>query len=124
MIGCAVTASYGRPNWAGPVHEMLAGYRGSLGVTGFAIFFGAIDHHLGTLALVLDRPGEATERLERALRVHQALGAAPFVALSEHWLARALEARGDPDDRSRADALRAHRDVLAERLRLRGLPGC
>lgn len=124
VIGCAVAASHGRPNWAGPVHETLAGYRGSLGVTGFAIFFGAIDHHLGTLALVLDRPGESTGRLEHALKVHRELGAAPFVALSEHWLACALEARGDPKDGARAEVLRADRDALVERFGLQGLPGC
>ena len=121
MIGCAVAASYGRPSWAGPVHETLAGYGGSLGVTGFAIFFGAIDHHLGTLALILEPPGEATERLEHAVQVHRALGAAPFVGLSEHWLARGSGGPRGSAGRPWAEALRADRDALVEEFGLRGL---
>jgi AAA ATPase domain len=122
MAALAVGASCGHRDWAEAVHGTLAAYSGRVGVTGHALLVGAVDHHLGTLALALGRRGEAVDRLEAALLAHRALDAPPFVAFTARWLARALALRDLPGDRSRAAALEAEADELGRRLGLASLP--
>jgi hypothetical protein len=122
MVALAVSASCGHGGWAAAVHGKLLPYSGRVGVAGHALVVGAVDHHLGTLALALGRPGEAVDRLEAALLAHRALDAPPFVALTARWLAQALAGRARAGDRERAAVLEAEAGQLDERLGLAGLP--
>jgi hypothetical protein len=122
LASLAVASSYGRPAWAAVLHATLLPQTGRLGITGHALFVGAIDHHLGTLALALDRPDEAVARLASALAEHRALHAPPFVGLTARWLAHALTIRGAPGDDERAAALLLETDGLVDRFQLAGLP--
>jgi hypothetical protein len=123
MVSLAVgSSSCGHAAWAAAVHQALLPYAGRLGITGYALFVGAVDHHLGTLALTLDHPDEAVDRLESALASHRSLGTPPFVALSACWLARARATRAAPGDHDRASALLGEVAELVDRFDLGGLP--
>lgn len=122
LTGCAIAASCGERDWAAVMHEAFLPYAGLNCVSAYTSFFGAADHHLGTLAVALGRHDEAVERLEQALKRHQALGAGGFAALSATWLAHALTLRDQPGDRDKAGALHAESTDLADRLGLAGLP--
>lgn len=118
----AVTASSGDAAWAEAVYQALLPAAGQLGLAGYAVFVGAVDHYLGTLAYVLGRREEAVARLESAMVDHRALDAPPFMALTACWLAQALRARGQPGDAERAETLRDEVESLAEQFPLGGLP--
>ena len=123
MVSLAVgSSSCGHAAWAAAVHQALLPYAGRLGITGYALFVGAVDHHLGTLALTLDHPDEAVDRLESALTSHRSLGTPPFVALSACWLARARATRAASGDHDRASALLGEVAELVDRFDLGGLP--
>jgi hypothetical protein len=121
LLPWAVVASHGQRPWAEALHAVLLPDSGRLMVSGYALFGGAVDHHLGTLALVLGRPDEAVQRLERALHRHRVLGASGFVGLSIRWLAGALVERGRPGDGPRAAALREELTLLIDSFGLDGL---
>jgi hypothetical protein len=123
LMPWALVASHGHRRWAEALHAVMLPYTGRLVVAGYALFGGTVDHHLGTLALVLDRTDEAVERLERALDRHRALGAPGFVGLSAGWLARALRRRGHAGDERRTTALLDELDLLIEHYGLHGLRG-
>ncbi|MGH9210126.1 MAG: ATP-binding protein [Acidimicrobiales bacterium] len=122
MIACAVSSACGNRRWAEAVSRALEPYSGQSAVAGFALFLGAVDHHLGALDVVLGRPEPAVLRLRSALDHHRALDSPLFVALSASWLARALTVRSGPGDPEEASALVAEVGVLAERHGLTGLP--
>ncbi|HEV7763076.1 MAG TPA: AAA family ATPase [Acidimicrobiales bacterium] len=122
LVACSVAASAGDPGWAAVLHDALEPYSGRNCVIAYTTFVGAIDHHLGTLALVLGRDDRAVELLGCGLDQHRDLRAEPFVALSARWLARALVQRGRADDRLRAAELQSESLALAERFGLHGLP--
>ncbi|HEY8547844.1 MAG TPA: hypothetical protein VIL36_22450, partial [Acidimicrobiales bacterium] len=108
--------------WAAQLYEAMAPYTGRNCTMGYAAYGGAVDHHLGTLAAVLDRPDEAVELLESGLTRHEELDAVGFAALSTRWLAFALARRDRPGDRDRAAELLAESRKVEQELGLHGLP--
>jgi hypothetical protein len=89
-------------------------------VSGAAISFrGSVAHHLGVLAAALDQPGEAAAHLERAVAVHERLGALPWALRSRYELARLRLA--EPGQRDAAAAALAGIGAEAERLGMAGL---
>jgi tetratricopeptide (TPR) repeat protein len=122
LTGCAVAASCGEPAWAEVIHDTLLPYAGRNCVAAYTNFFGAADHHLGTLSVALGRYDTAVDRLEQALERHRALGAGGFVALSAAWLAHALTLRANPGDADTAATLTTESTDLAATLGLGGLP--
>jgi tetratricopeptide (TPR) repeat protein len=123
LIACTVAAAAcGDDAWAGALYDALVPYSGRNCVIAYTTFIGALDHHLGTLALVLGEPDRAIELLTKGLHQHRSLGAGPFVALSTRWLAHALAQRDQPEDLARAAELRHESLELADRYALAGLP--
>jgi hypothetical protein len=121
IIACTAVATSGDRRWAAVLHDALVPHAGRNVVIGFTAFGGAVDHHLGTVSLVLGRADDAVQRLDAGLDRHRALGAAPFVALSCQWAARALRLRGRLVDRDRAVRLEDEAAALTDRFGLRGL---
>jgi hypothetical protein len=117
----AIVAAAGDPAWASVLYDAIRPYAGQCCVCSYSLFVGAVDHHLGTLALACGRTDVAVAHLERGLDVHEGLGAAPFVALSALWLGHALARRGGPGDGDRAAALTRRSAQLAARHGLHGL---
>ena len=68
-------------------------------------------------ATTLGRWDEAESRFGAALRLHEAWGAVPFVALTLREHAAMLRRRGAPGDRRRASRLTAQADALAPNTR-------
>jgi tetratricopeptide (TPR) repeat protein len=94
--------------------DALAPLSGTAVVTAGAVCFnGAVDHHLGVLALALGRAAEAVELLERAADLHERLGSLPWLARTWCELATALQARNSPGDRDRAAALLDQVEAMA-----------
>jgi hypothetical protein len=71
---------------AGPLYELLVPWAGRHVVLncygGGGAYWGPIDHHLGRLAALCDRPDEAAERLERAVEQADAYRAPLFAQRS------------------------------------------
>jgi tetratricopeptide (TPR) repeat protein len=124
IVALRATATAGDPDpvWSAALYDALARYRGHNVVVGYTAFFGAVDHHLGSLALALGRLDEAVALLEDAGEQHRRLGAEPFRAFTLSWLERALIARDQPGDRDRAERLHDESEQLAERYGLQPLP--
>jgi hypothetical protein len=105
---------------AGQLYQALLPYAGQAVVSGAAISFrGSVAHHLGVLAAALDQPGEAAAHLERAIAVHERLGALPWALRSRYELARLRLA--EPGQRDAAAAALAGIGAEAERLGMAGL---
>jgi len=69
--------------------RLLAPYAGLMVTTGAAITcVGSVDHYLGTLAAALGKRGEALTHHERALRLHERLGARVWELRSRYEVAR------------------------------------
>jgi hypothetical protein len=118
VVACAVVAEVCRDlDWAAAVHRTLEPEAGRSVVAGYALFGGAVDHHVGALALILGRQDEAVSRLRSGLASHRSLGALPFVALSAWWLAHALGRSGGEEAALRTEAV-----DLQRRLRMAGPP--
>jgi len=90
-----------------------------------AACLGSMSHYLGLLAGTLSRWDDAIAHFEDAIQMNSRLGAPPFLANSRHQLARALRARGNSEDESRAVEelahVRATLDLLSIDLQLRTL---
>ncbi|HEX6416858.1 MAG TPA: hypothetical protein VFZ77_00115, partial [Acidimicrobiales bacterium] len=97
----------------------LAPYADLVCGLGYRTFVGAAAYHLGRLAAAGGDLGEAERHLLAALRLHSALGARPWVALTQEALARVLEARGHPSDRDWIAGLRAEAGWLTANLGIR-----
>jgi AAA ATPase domain len=105
---------------AGQLYQALLPFAGQAVVSGAAIsFHGAVAHHLGVLAAALGRPGEAAAHLERAVAVHERLGARPWALRSRCELARLRLA--EPGQRDAAAAALAGIGAEAEQLGMAGL---
>ena len=122
VTGCTVTATHGDKAWAAALYGALEPFSGRNCIAAHTSFFGAFDHHLGTLALTLGNLDDAVRRLESGLVRHRTLGAQGYVALSARWLARALHLRDGPGDQEAALAHDEESRELARRLELAGLP--
>ncbi|HEX6416977.1 MAG TPA: hypothetical protein VFZ77_00725, partial [Acidimicrobiales bacterium] len=86
---------------------------------GYRTFVGAAAYHLGRLAAAAGDLGEAERHLLAALRLHSALRARPWVALTQDALADVLETRGHRSDHDWIAGLRAEAAWLAGDLGLR-----
>ncbi|HEX6423837.1 MAG TPA: AAA family ATPase [Acidimicrobiales bacterium] len=86
---------------------------------GYRTFVGAAAYHLGRLAAAAGDLGEAERHLLAALRLHSALRARPWVALTQDALADVLETRGHRSDRDFIAGLRAEAGWLTADLGLR-----
>lgn len=123
VVACAIAAvTVGAPAWADAAHRTLAPYSGRNCVMGYAAYLGAVDHHLGALDAVLGRTDDAVGHLQAALERHRTIGARPFVALTERWLANVLAARGRRGDAARAADLAVSSGSTAADLGLGHLP--
>ena len=109
-------AELGAAGEATPWYDALAPYRGSLLV-------GCTDLILGRIALLDGRLDAAARDLARAARLARREELGPFLVLTLREQARLSAARGRPRYLSRARALRARADTLAERLDMREWTG-
>jgi AAA ATPase domain len=115
-----LVAGLGTGPAAGQLYQALLPFAGQAVVSGAAICFrGSVAHHLGVLAAALDRPVEAAAHLERAVAVHERLGARPWALRSRYELARLRLA--EPGQRDAAAAALAGLGAEAERLGMAGL---
>jgi hypothetical protein len=116
-----VAAELGEPATATPLIGLLAPHRDLVCGIGYRSFVATTNFHLGRLAAVVGDWADAERDLLAALRQLTALGARPWVALTQHSLANVLEARGSSSDREWVGALRAEARWTAMRLGLRTL---
>jgi class 3 adenylate cyclase len=122
VVGFGTAAALlGHTDLASGLRDLIAPYREHNAVLGVAAFMGAVAHHLGVLDGVLADWGAAVTNLELALERHRAMGARPWVALTQIELARVLRARGAPGDPALAEALTAEAVVTADALDLRAV---
>lgn len=106
----------GDADTAEELYESMLPYRDRNATMGLVAFLGAAEHHLGTLAEVCGKTDTAIAHFEAGLARHEAMGARPFVALSQAELALALERRGHEADLARASDLRDMATSAADEL--------
>lgn len=87
-------ARSGNKALASQLYETLAPLSGRNARMGLVSFLGAVDHHLGSLAVVLDRPDVAITHFTEALERHRSMQARPWIALTAAELARVLRTTG------------------------------
>jgi len=114
--GAELVAELGPEAAREALYAELLPFAGSVVVSGVMIACkGSVSHYLGLLAASLGRRADAEAHLERAVAVHERLGARPWALLSRHRLAR-LRA-GDPGAAAELAAVARE----AERLGMAGL---
>jgi tetratricopeptide (TPR) repeat protein len=107
---------------AARLYELLSPYRDVCLVIGQAAGCeGPLAHHLGQLAATLERWNDAARHFDRALEIHERMGARPLLAHTEHEYARALLDRGLPGDHERATAMLAEALSTARELGMTAL---
>lgn len=79
---------------AAEVYDILRPLSGRNARMGLVAFLGAVDHHLGSLCVVLGRPAEAIAHFTAALSRHRQMEARPWVALTAAELAEVLRSTG------------------------------
>ncbi len=104
--------------WAELLYDLIAPYPERFCSAGSSSFYGAASQYLGALSATLGRPDEAATHYEDALERHVAIGARPFVALTQASLAGVLLERDASGDRERARVLRADARVTTDELGL------
>ena len=99
-------------------HRLLLPYADmhAVGGAGAITTGGSVQLYLGTAALGAGRPDAATRHLRAAITANEAVGFAPFAAMSRYRLAAALRARARPADNDEAVALLAAADSAAKRM--------
>ena len=107
------------PTVAMDLYELLAPYATLTCGVGYRTFVGTAAFHLGRLAALGGEWAEAERHLSEALRQLTAFGAHPWIALTQHALARVLEARGRSSDLEWIAALDAEACWLADKHGLR-----
>lgn len=103
------------------LHALLSPYERLCVVAGSLLFYGSVSHHLGLLAATRRRDAEALSHFERALDVHERLGARAWSARTQIAMAELLaQGRADGDAERAADlataALAAARALGLERI--------
>ena len=76
-------------------------------VAGSLLFYGSVSHHLGLLAATRGRDEEALAHFERALDVHERMGARAWSARTQIAMAELLMQRRAAGDAERAADLAA-----------------
>jgi DNA-binding SARP family transcriptional activator/tetratricopeptide (TPR) repeat protein len=103
-------------------YELLLPREGLCILGGRGVYFrGAVARYLGLLAATLGRTDDAVRHLEDALQTNTRAQAPPWIARSLFELARALLARGRPDDELRAVDLLQRAEPLTRTLGMRSL---
>jgi class 3 adenylate cyclase len=100
---------------AGELHELLAPFADQLAVSGVLVQ-GTIAWVLGALASTLERYEQAEGHFAAAAEIEQRFGAPLFLARTRAGWARALIARGRPEDRDRAQTMLQQAQDTAGRL--------
>jgi len=100
---------------AGELYELLAPFADRLTVSG-ALVTGSIPSVLGELATTLERYEQAENHFAVAAEIEERFGAPLFLARTRTGWARALIARGRPEDRERAQRMLEQSEETAERL--------
>ena len=119
VVGLGTAAALlGDVEHARQLRDLITPYRDNCAVLGIAAFLGSAAHHRGVLSGVLGEWDTAATDLEAGLERHQAMGARPWIALSQIELARVLEARAAPGDAERAAELTAAAVEVADELDL------
>jgi predicted ATPase/DNA-binding SARP family transcriptional activator len=118
FVSMAVVA-LGDANRAAALHAMLEAHAGrAVVVGGSGAYLSSTSHHLGLLALLLDRREEAIAHLEEAVNLNQRAGALPWLARARFHLAENLAERGLAGEPERAGRLLAEAGRTAEQLRM------
>jgi class 3 adenylate cyclase/tetratricopeptide (TPR) repeat protein len=124
--------SVGMCSWAGvccrlslrdrarELYELLTPFSGQRAVAG-ALAFVSIDGALGGLATTLERYEQAEAHFTAAAGIEERLGAPLFLASTYVGWARALTARGRPEDLDRAQQMLEQADDTAARLGATGI---
>jgi len=106
------------------LYDHLAPHASRYVTTGHPIvFLGSVVHYLGVLAATLARHSEAVQHLERAVALHEAIGARPLTARSRYELGRALLDAGTEMQRRRGRELIQRARADAAELGLAALAG-
>ncbi len=112
-----VAVAFDDPELIAECYGALRPYAGTTCVIAAAVAFcGAVDHHLGVLALAMERADDAAAHLEEALAIHERLRARPWAALTRYWLARAVLARDGEVGREQVTELVRRVKVTADEL--------
>src|SRR5438067_432140 len=118
----AVAAELNDRASAARLYELLLPYADRLGIVGAGLAcWGSISSYLGLLASALDRVAEATRHFEDAAKVHERIGARPFLAWTQLSHARLLLTCDAGARRSEATALLASALATARELGMDGL---
>ena len=106
------------------LYDLLAPHASRYVTTGHPIvFLGSVVHYLGVLAATLARQAEAVGHLERAVALHEAIGARPLAARSRYELGRSLLRTGTQTQRRRGRELLRRSRAEAVQLGLVALAG-
>jgi class 3 adenylate cyclase len=103
---------------ADALHRVISPFADHFALMGTVAFLGAGQHHLGVVAATLGNLDEADELFTTAIERHRAVGAEPWVALSQIERARVLERLGGVDHLEESAALAAEATAAAASLRL------
>ncbi len=115
FVWADVCSRLGLEDRAGELYELLAPFAGQLAVSGPSLY-GSIDWTLGALAAALERYGQAETHFAAAADIEERLGAPLCLARTRARWARALIARGRPEDVARAQQMLGQAEETAERL--------
>ncbi len=118
LLGLAVV-EVGDAAIALDLYELVSPYVTLTCGIGYRSFVGTATFHLGRLAALGGEWAEAERHLASALRQLTAIGAHPWIALTQHALARVLEARGRSSDLEWVAALDTEAQWLATKVGLR-----
>ena len=105
---------------AGDLYEMLTPFARQVAGNA-AVVFGTIAWALGMLATTLERYEQAEEHFAAAAEIERRLGAPLLLARTRADWARALIARGRPEDRDRAQTMLEQAGETAELLGAHGI---
>ena len=99
------------------LYTLLSPYADRVAVSVPDVCTGSVERYLGILATTLGRFDDAARHLEAAGERNAAMGARPWLAHTQHDHARALIARGGPQDGAKASDLLAavHRHLRGAR---------
>jgi DNA-binding SARP family transcriptional activator len=121
-LAAEACALLGDERLARRLYELLLPRRGLCILGGRGVYFrGAAARYLGLLAATLGRGEDAIRHLEDALQTNTRAQAPPWIARSQLELARALQARGRPEDEHRAIDLLQRAELLAGDLGMHSL---
>ena len=99
-----VCAKLGDPTHAEEIYDLMRPYRGRVVIVGAPAqaCWGAVDHYLGVLATLTDRPEWATDHFEAALATGARLGAPALLAETRLELGNVLAGDARTEHRDRA----------------------